>query len=207
MGQSRYLNSVLAMLRCTKLGEQDHYPNYKKHNIYNTELGQPDYPNPFDTFRRIMGSDTLYKAMLYLLDAGVVTKIILINHLGIPEHSAKWAIKTLGSLKLIAPALKVHDKLSKGGPKETVWSLPSATDEQINRAIIFHNQLKSPKYLCALELAQTILMENPAPVPRVDYERLRTRAKQRFPNYASIDVAKLAAQYLREKGAVIVYER
>lgn len=153
-----------------------------------------------------MGSDALYTTMLYLLDAGALTTIILTHHLGIPEPSAKWAIKTLKSLKLIVPALKLREIRVDGGPREKVWALPSATDEQINTVTIFHRQLKSPKYRCALELAQTMLMENPAPVPRIAFNHIRNRSKERYTDYSSIDVAKLAAQYLREKGAIIIYE-
>ena len=85
--------------------------------------------------RRIFASKAVSEAFTYFCLHGAATAWALRNELDMPEATAYRALKQLRILGFIVPALKVSKvRLSKGGPRPTVWALEGASHEEVARA-------------------------------------------------------------------------
>jgi hypothetical protein len=120
-----------------------------------------------------------------------------------PEPTAYRALKHLGSLKIIVPALKItKNRKSKGGPRPTIWAIEGASPEEVTEALRLHYRMLSPKYRVAEEVAQTIIDEyiTPRQANEITYREIIIHVKELKIPFMASDVADLAASYLHEKG-------
>ena len=97
--------------------------------------------------RRIFASEAVSEVFTYFCQHGAATGWAIRNDLDMPEATAYRALKQLKILGFIVPALKVSKvKLSKGGPRPTVWALEGASQEEVARA--YHEIRESRRETC-----------------------------------------------------------
>jgi hypothetical protein len=122
-----------------------------------------------------------------------------------PEATVYRTIKRLRALNLVGPAVKVSKiQSSKGGPRPTVWSLESATGDEVATALKNHYKLLSPKYRVAEEVAQTILDQFAVKgKEEISYRDLVQQIREMKIPFKAPDIAELAAQYLGERGVKV----
>jgi len=75
----------------------------------------------------------------------------------VPKRSLYCALDKLESLGLIRVVTWVRNGRSKRGPGARVYATPSATEEDVRRAVVLHKRLGSPLYRRAERVVQTIL--------------------------------------------------
>ena len=92
--------------------------------------------------RSIFGSVAVSEVFTYFCLHGAATGWALRNELEMPEANAYRALKQLKTLGFIVPAMKVSKvRLSKGGPRPTVWALEGASHEEVANA--YHEMRES----------------------------------------------------------------
>jgi len=153
----------------------------------------------------IFSSPAVAETFLYFCLHGAGTAWVLQTELNQPEATVYRTIKRLRAVGLITPALKVSKvQSSKGGPRPTVWSLESATSDEIAAALRHHYRTLSPKYRVAEEVAQTILDDyTKKGREEITYRDLLDQIREMRIPFKAPDIADLAAQYLVEKGVKV----
>ncbi len=153
----------------------------------------------------IFSSPAVAETFLYFCLHGAGTAWVLQTELNQPEATVYRTLKRLRAVGLISPALKVSKvQSSKGGPRPTVWSLESATGDEIAAALKHHYRTLSPKYRVAEEVAQTILDQYVQKGhEEITYRDLLDQIKEMRIPFKAPDIADLAAQYLVEKGVKV----
>ena len=153
--------------------------------------------------QNIFKSKVTSEAFTYFCIRGAATAWILQVQLSLPENDAYYALKQLRVLKIIEPATWLRKKkgIDRGGPRPIMWALKGATNEEIADAINLHYRSLSPKYRVAEEVAQTILDEYKA--GEITYREIIVTVKELRVPYSASDIARLAAQYLHEKGVKV----
>ncbi|MBN1683649.1 hypothetical protein JW865_08880 [Candidatus Bathyarchaeota archaeon] len=153
----------------------------------------------------IFSSPAVAESFLYFCLHGAATAWVLQTELNMPEATVYRTIKRLRALNLISPAVKVAKiQSSKGGPRPTVWSLESASGDEIASALKHHYKLLSPKYRVAEEVAQTILDQyiNKGK-EEISYRDIVQQIKDMKIPFKAPDIAELTAQYLGERGVKV----
>jgi len=150
----------------------------------------------------IFSSPAVSETFLYFCLHGAATAWVLQTELSMPEPTVYRTIKRLRALGLVSPAVKVSKiQSSKGGPRPTVWSLESASGDEVAVALKLHYKMLSPKYRVAEQVAQTILDEyTKGGRDEISYRDLLQQIKDMRIPFKAPDIADLAAQYLGEKG-------
>jgi predicted transcriptional regulator len=152
---------------------------------------------------KIFSSSAVSESFLYFCLHGAATAWVLQCELNMPEATVYRALKRLRAMGVVVPALKVSKvQRSKGGPRPTVWSIETATPDEVSSALKHHYRMLSPKFRVAEEIAQTILdefSETGRPM-EINYRDIMTQVKELKIPFKSPDIADLAAQYLHEKG-------
>jgi predicted transcriptional regulator len=152
---------------------------------------------------KVFSSSAVAETFLYFCLHGASTAWTLQAELNMPEATVYRALKRLRAMRIVVPALKVSKvQRSKGGPRPTVWSLESATGDEVARALKLHYRMLSPKFRVAEEVAQTILdqyVEKEAPL-EISYREIMVTVRELKMPFKAPDIAELAAQYLHEKG-------
>ena len=155
---------------------------------------------------KIFSSSAVAETFLYFCLHGAATAWVLQNELNQPEATVYRAMKRLRALGIVVPALKISKvKNSKGGPRPTVWSLETASTQEISRALKLHYQMLSPKYRVAEEVAQTILDQfvSSREASEISYREIVIQIKEMRVPFSAPDIAELAAKYLNEKGVKV----
>jgi predicted transcriptional regulator len=152
---------------------------------------------------KIFSSSAVSESFLFFCLHGAATAWVLQCELNMPEATVYRALKRLRAMGVVVPALKVSKvQRSKGGPRPTVWSIETATPDEVSTALKHHYRMLSPKFRVAEEVAQTILddfAESDMPM-EINYRDIMTQVKELKIPFKSPDIAELAAQYLHEKG-------
>jgi predicted transcriptional regulator len=153
----------------------------------------------------IFSSPAVAESFLYFCLHGAATAWVLQTELNMPEATVYRTIKRLRALNLVGPAVKVSKiQSSKGGPRPTVWSLESATGDEVATALKNHYKLLSPKYRVAEEVAQTILDQFAVKgKEEISYRDLVQQIREMKIPFKAPDIAELAAQYLGERGVKV----
>ncbi len=152
--------------------------------------------------RSIFRSKAVAESFTYFCRHGAASAWVLQCRLGLPEATAYRVMKSLRSLGFIAPALKVSQtKRSKGGPRPVIWVIEGAGTEDITKALVVHNQMLSPKFRMAENIANAILEEyKEAGKLEIHYRDIARYIRKNKLPFKGNDIPELTARYLHTKG-------
>jgi len=162
-----------------------------------------EIPKLLSFIESIFRSPAIAEVFLYFCLQGAATSWILQNELDMPEATVYRALKRLRSLGVIEPAIRMKKaKVSRGGPRPTVYALLGSSTEEVAGAIRLHHNLLSPKFRIAQEVAQTILKDyiTPRQVTEITYREIIIQVRELKIPFSAPDIAGLAADYLKEQG-------
>jgi len=162
-----------------------------------------EIPKLLSFIKNVFSSPAVAEVFLYFCLTGAATSWILQNELDMPEATVYRAMKRLKSLGIIEPAIKMRKaKVSRGGPRPTVYALQGSSTDEVADAIRLHYNLLSPKFRIAQEVAQTILKDyiTPRQVTEITYREIIIQVRELRIPFNAPDIAGLAADYLKEQG-------
>lgn len=151
----------------------------------------------YESIMEKRGRRTVY---FYFLENIAATGALIMAETGLSEPGAYGHMKWLYQNGFIEAHAKVRS-LKKGGPRPVLYSLPGASKEQLARAILKIRKSRTQSYKLVLELTQLIwedIQDMETQMSKIVY-----LSRKHSSGFHFMDVAKLVARELKEKGVTI----
>lgn len=154
----------------------------------------------------IFKSKPVAQTFLYFCEKKAATSLVIRRQIPLEYHEAWKSLRRLEALGFIHRVQPVHriEKV-RGGPRYKLYAVEGCTDEEIAMAIQLHGRCRSPKYLMAEEVAQSILFDyiDRKGLKEITYRQLITEIKRRGKPYIASDIAQISIPILRENGVKV----
>lgn len=182
------------------------------HVLENTDT-DPDYRIELKLgllrkLRHIASSRDAYEVFLYSLRRRAFTAKMAINELNITESNFYKVKDRLLDGGFIVEAMKtprmMKRRLSKGGPRPTIFAVEEYNPDDINKALQLHEAMCSKKFRTATRISQLLLEEyiEPTGVKEIKYQTIASEYKKRF-DRVDPDILDMTASYLHKVGVKV----
>jgi len=151
----------------------------------------------------IFKSEATAKTFVFFIQNGASTAWVIQTRLGISVARTYSVLRDLTALGLVEQIRKVQRvEFVRGGPKPKVYGLLGCTKNEVVAAINLHNRSKSPKYLHAEDVAQSILEKYliPRRLTEISHRDLMMQIRACEKPYHQRDIYDITSKILRGNG-------